>query len=334
MVPAFNEAQRLPDGFDRLAAAVMDGCVDLDRTEVLVVDDGSTDGTAAVAEALVAGLPHHRVHRSPVNRGKGAAVRTGIALARSPLVAHMDADMAIDPRAVPSLLDGLAATEIAIGSRALAESMVESRYLMRSLMGRSFNRLVTLGTTLHLSDTQCGFKAYRTPVARLLFHLVRIERFAFDVEVLTRARRLGLDITEVPVHWKHVDGSSIHPARDSLTMLADVMRSRLGLGDRPPVPALAVPHRQGSTDPDAAAVADALSRVTGDTPQPVIDTPTATVVLLPLLDSDELAATVAGLRAEFDGLALARRSYDLAALLSLGPLAGRIRCAHSGRPPG
>ena len=147
--------------------------MDLERTEVVVVDDGSTDETAATARQLLAPLPHHRVISLPVNRGKGAAVRTGVALARGPYVAYMDADMAIDPRAVPLLLDGLGSNDLAIGSRALADSMVEGTYAVRAVMGRLFNRLVTTGTGLGLHDTQCGFKAFRTPAARLLFHLVR-----------------------------------------------------------------------------------------------------------------------------------------------------------------
>ena len=191
VVPAFNEAYRLGDGFERFRAAVRTGAVDLDDTEVIVVDDGSDDDTAARARTLLADLPHHRVIRLPSNQGKGAAIRTGIRAARGTSTAYMDADMAIDPRAIPLLLDRLVANEAAIGSRSLPDSMVESRYMLRPLMGRLFNRLVTAGTDLDFLDTQCGFKAFRTEVARLLFHLVPIDRFAFDVEVLARRRSPG-----------------------------------------------------------------------------------------------------------------------------------------------
>ena len=163
---------------------------------------------------------------------------------------------------------------MAIGCRALPDSMVETTYVVRSLMGRLFNELVTMGTGLGLKDTQCGFKAFRTPVARLLFHLVRIDRFAFDVEVLARARRLGLTITEVPVHWKHVEGSTVHPLHDSFTMLADVYRSRRGLLAGPPVPALVGPARTlGSRLPrDLAArvVAACSPRPSTAAPVPVV----------------------------------------------------------------
>ncbi len=245
LVPALNEADRLPFAMERFDAAVADGAIDVERTEVVVVDDGSTDGTADTARRLLSHLPHHRVITLPANGGKGAAVRTGVALARTPVVAYMDADMAIDPRAVPTLLEALESSEAAIGSRALVDSMVDGTYAVRAVMGRLFNRLVTTGTGLGLQDTQCGFKAFRTPAARLLFHLVAIDRFAFDVELLARARRLGLRITEVPVQWKNVPGSSIHPLHDSLTMLSDVYRSRVGLLPTPAVPAVEVRGRIG-----------------------------------------------------------------------------------------
>ena len=238
VVPAFNEAHRLAEGMKRFDAAVSDGAVDLRRTEMLVIDDGSTDATAATARSLLTHLPHHAVISLPSNQGKGAAVRTGVARARGEFTAYMDADMAIDPRAIPALVNGLRTADLVIGSRTLADSMVESTYAVRSVMGQLFNRLVTPGTGLGLRDTQCGFKALRTPAARLLFHLVRINRFAFDVEILARAQQLGLSIAEVPVQWRHVTGSTVHPLYDSVTMLSDVWRSRLGLLPTPPVPSV------------------------------------------------------------------------------------------------
>ncbi len=247
IVPAFNEAARLPAGMERFTAAVDEGAVDVETTEVVLIDDGSTDETGVVGPATTGPPPPPPGGQPAANGGKGAAVRTGVALARGPYVAYMDADMAIDPRAVPSLLHALQSSEAAIGSRALAHSMVDGTYAMRAVMGRLFNRLVTTGTGLGLQDTQCGFKAFRTPAARLLFHLVGIDRFAFDVEVLARARRLGLRITEVPVHWKNVPGSTVHPLHDSVTMLADVYRSRYGFLTTPPVPAITVQEDRGVT---------------------------------------------------------------------------------------
>jgi hypothetical protein len=347
IVPAFNEADRLPAGMGRFDAAVADGAVRLNETEVVLIDDGSTDDTAAVARRLLAPLPHHRVISLPANGGKGAAVRTGVALARGPYVAYMDADMAIDPRAVPSLLDALRSSEAAIGSRALAHSMVDGTYAVRAVMGRMFNRLVTTGTGLGLQDTQCGFKAFRTPVARLLFHLVGIDRFAFDVELLERARRLGLRITEVPVHWKNVPGSTVHPLHDSLSMLADVYRSRYGFLPTLPVPAVIVRDGSGALGggtlggsalgggavgaAPAGALAERVGKVVADSldgaPVPLVGRGPSVTVLLPLVEPADVATVFSGLRAEFPSLEVTRRSLTLDGLAALGTLSGQLQAA-------
>jgi len=338
IVPAFNEADRLPAGMGRFDAAVADGAVRLNETEVVLIDDGSTDDTAAVARRLLAPLPHHRVISLPANGGKGAAVRTGVALARGPYVAYMDADMAIDPRAVPSLLDALRSSEAAIGSRALAHSMVDGTYAVRAVMGRMFNRLVTTGTGLGLQDTQCGFKAFRTPVARLLFHLVGIDRFAFDVELLERARRLGLRITEVPVHWKNVPGSTVHPLHDSLSMLADVYRSRYGFLTTSPVPAVIVRNGSGALGggalgggAPAGALAERVGKVVADSldgaPVPQVGRGPSVTVLLPLVEPAGVATVFSALRAEFPSLEVTRRSLTLDGLAALGTLSGQLQAA-------
>ncbi len=326
VVPAFNEAHRLGAGMARFEAAVSAGAVDLDRTEVLVVDDGSTDGTAAAAAKLLAPLPHHRVLRLPVNRGKGAAVRAGVAASRSAYTAYMDADMAIDPMAVPLLLEGLAHHDVAIGCRALPDSMVETTYVVRSLMGRLFNGLVTTGTGLGLKDTQCGFKAFRTPVARLLFHLVRIDRFAFDVEILARARRLGLTVTEVPVHWKHVEGSTVHPLHDSVAMVTDVVRSRRGLLAGPPVPSVSVRTGDGAAPPAdlARRVSSTLDEVLDGEPVPVVVGRSGVTALLAMVDPVDVARAHATLAGQLAPLQVSRRALPLDGLVALGPLAGRL----------
>ncbi len=326
VVPAFNEAHRLGAGMRRFDAAVSAGAIDLERTELVVVDDGSTDATVSTADKLLAALPHHRVVRLPTNRGKGAAVRAGVATARSRYTAYMDADMAIDPLAVPLLLDGLQRHDVAIGSRALPDSMVETTYVVRTLMGRLFNELVTTGTGLGLKDTQCGFKAFRTPVARLLFHLVRIDRFAFDVEILTRARRLGLTITEVPVHWKHVEGSTVHPLHDSVSMATDVYRSRRGLLAGPPVPTVSVRPGAGSDLGPRLAdrVSELLGHVLDGAPVPVLADGRGVTALLAMVDPADVARAHTALRDRFTPLEVIRRALPLDRLAALGPLAGRL----------
>ena len=329
IVPAFNEAPRLAEGMRRFEAAVSDGVVDIDRTEMLLVDDGSTDGTADTARALLTHLPHHGVVRLPENRGKGAAVRTGVALARGTYTAYMDADMAIHPRAIPMLVNGLRTNDLAIGSRALPDSMVESTHALRSVLGRLFNRLVTTGTGLHLPDTQCGFKAFRTPVARLLFHLVRIDRFAFDVEILALAHRLGLRITEVPVQWRHVSGSTVHPMRDSIPMLTDVYRSRLGLLATPSVPSVIVSDQSGDIETDVnGALAEQVRTVVAASlqgvPVPVVVSKRSVITMLPLVDPAESQVVLSALQAEFKGLSVSSQSIGIKTLRALGSLSDRL----------
>ncbi len=326
IVPAHNEVERLGDGLKRFHAAVDEGAIDLEHTELVVVDDGSTDATAQTARSLLADVPHHRVVSHGANQGKGAAIRTGVSMARGASSAFMDADFAIDPRSVPLLVEGLRTSDVVIGSRALPDSMVESTYALRSVMGSLFNRLVTLGTGLGLHDTQCGFKAFRTPVARLLFHLVRIDRFSFDVEILSRAQRLGLRIAEVPVQWRHVPGSTIHPLHDSFSMLADVYRSRLGLLPAPPFTAVLVGQRTGTagTDRLAAEIGSVVADTLGGTPVPLVAGPTAVTVLLPLVEPNLAAQVLSALQAEFGELGVRRRVSTFATLSELGPLAGRL----------
>ena len=336
IVPAYNEASRMAAGMRRFDAAVAAGAIDLDRTEVVLVDDGSTDRTAAEADKLLAPLPHHRVIRLPSNQGKGAAVRAGIASARSTYTAFMDADMAIDPLAVPLLLDGLERHDVAIGCRALADSMVETAYVVRTLLSRLFNEVVTLGTGLGLKDTQCGFKSFRTPVARLLFHLVRIDRFAFDVEVLARARRLGLTITEVPVHWKHVEGSTVHPLHDSVAMVTDVYRSRRGQLAGPPVPTIAVEPsdgRVGATPELRRRLAGLLHDLLDGAPVPIVTTGNGGVVaLLAMIEPEEVARVFPVIRDELAPDQVSRRALGLSGLIALGPLSGRLEASGASTP--
>jgi hypothetical protein len=140
----------------------------------------------------------------------------------------MDADMAIDPLQVPELVAALRDADVAIGSLALPGTRVDYGNVPRTVMGWTFNRIVNAATGVRLYDTQCGFKALRAPVARLLFHCSVIDRFAFDVEILFRARRMGLRIAEVPVRWDNARGSSIRPLRDPLSMVLDLASCRLG----------------------------------------------------------------------------------------------------------
>ncbi|MGP8059770.1 MAG: glycosyltransferase [Acidimicrobiales bacterium] len=330
VVPAFNEARRLGTGTERLQRAVDDGAVDPERTEIIVVDDGSTDGTAECAQDLLAGFPHLQVLSQPVNAGKGAAVRAGVAAARGSAIAHMDADMAIDPVQIKELIAGLDHADIAIGSRTLAESSAERALVRRSLMGRAFNGLVNVITHVGLRDTQCGFKAFRAPVAHLLFDLTVIDRFAFDVEVLTTARRLGFSITEVPVRWQHVGGSRIRPLSDPASMAADLLRIGSRLSAPRVVPAISV-----AVAPGGPSITEAVCAIAGNG-FPVVDrSPGRLLVLLPLSDARRRSDLVDQLAA-LPGVSTHQLSVTLRQLRHMAPLVlrGTLRPGRGGRPGG
>jgi glycosyltransferase involved in cell wall biosynthesis len=223
VVPASNEARRLGPSLDTLAA---DPSLRRRRTEVIVVDDGSHDTTAVVAVEHLVDLPRGRLLRLPWHLGKGAAVRFGVASARGDVVVFMDADLATDLAALPRLFDELERADVVVGSRRAPGAVVEGVTYARALMHDAFS---SQASRMHLgvSDPQCGFKGFSAQAAATLFPLSRVDGFGFDIEILLLARRLGLRVVEVPVHWHAVAGSKVRPLLDPLTMTVDVMRTRL-----------------------------------------------------------------------------------------------------------
>lgn len=225
VIPAYNEAARLPATLRALTERFAGT-----GTEVVVVDDGSADDTADVARAASTEALPLTVLRLPVNRGKGAAVRTGVTATTGEVVLYMDADLATDLGSLDAFLEHLAAADVVVGSRAVPGATVHNTTALRTVMGRTFNRMVRLIARLDVHDSQCGFKAFRGDVGRLLFALSEVDGFAFDPEVLVIARILGYRIVEVPVDWTAVDGSSVRPLKDSLVtgaaLLATVVRRR------------------------------------------------------------------------------------------------------------
>ncbi|MBV8235677.1 MAG: glycosyltransferase family 2 protein [Acidimicrobiia bacterium] len=218
VVPAYNEARRLGDSLPPLLDMARDA-----GAELIVVDDGSDDDTSQVAAAYLAGVPGSKLVRLALNSGKGAAVRAGVAHARGRSIVFMDADLATELSDLPTLLEALETADIAIGSRVVSGATVDGASSARAHMGRTFNRVARKVTGLELRDTQCGFKAFRAPVAQLLFHLGVVDGFAFDVEILALARRMGYRVAEVPVHWHAVPGSRVDVVRDPARMLRDVV---------------------------------------------------------------------------------------------------------------
>lgn len=224
VVPAYREAERIAGTIARLR----DALVPLERVEIVVVDDGSGDGTADAARAAGADL----VVVQPVNRGKGAAVRAGMAAATGEVRAFIDADLSYPPeqllRLHAAVVEGW---DVVVGSRKHVETttLVKARRL-RELSGRVFNLLTEIVLLGQYRDTQCGLKAVRGDVAGMLFPRMRVDRFAFDVELFHLAERDRLSVLEVPVTLANSDASTVRLGRDSLGMVRDLFRIRRWAG--------------------------------------------------------------------------------------------------------
>ena len=211
IIPAYNEEKRLP-----ATLAQIREWLERDRwefAEILVVDDGSRDGTVAVAEACsgVAGVPV-RVLRNPGNCGKGHSVRRGMLEAKGEWALFTDADLSAPIADLEKLWSAAErqSAEVAFGSRAVDRSLVGvHQSFLREVSGRLFNLAMRAVTGLPYRDTQCGFKLFRTTAAREIFGRQRLERFGFDVETLFIARKLGYRALEVPVRWNNVEGTKV-----------------------------------------------------------------------------------------------------------------------------
>ncbi len=224
VIPSYNEELRLPATLEQIAAYLPRLGGD---TEILVVDDGSKDRTAEVAESFRKTLPTLRVISNGVNRGKGFSVRHGMLEARGHSVLFTDADLSAPIEEAPKLLDALKTYDVAIGSRALDRSLItvhESRF--REFAGIIFNTIVRVILRLPFVDTQCGFKAFRREKCQILFQQQRIERFGFDPELLYLARHHGLRTIEIPVRWGHSPATKVSMFRDSIHMFLDVFTIR------------------------------------------------------------------------------------------------------------
>ena len=224
IIPSFNEELRLPRTLELIASYIK---ASNRRTEVLVVDDGSTDRTAEVAASFAERVADLRVLKNGTNRGKGYSVRHGMQEARGETVLFTDADLSAPIEEADKLLAALPQYDVAIGSRAMNRELIEvHESAFREFAGIIFNRIVRIVLWLPFVDTQCGFKAFRREPCRIIFDQQRIERFGFDPELLYLARHHGLKATEIPVRWSHSPATKINMLRDSLLMFVDVFTIR------------------------------------------------------------------------------------------------------------
>lgn len=228
VIPAFNEAARLGASLRTVIDYLNK---DAAGSELIVVDDGSTDDTAAVAERNLADASsvNARLIRLKPNRGKGYAVRQGLLSAQANIVLFSDADLSSPITETPKLIEPIKTGEgdLTFGSRALDRSLIGVHQPWRREQGgRVFNLIVRLATGLPFWDTQCGFKAFRMSVCRPLIEAARIDRFGFDVELLYLAHLAQLRLREVPVRWDHNEGSKVDVMRDSFRMFNEVRHIR------------------------------------------------------------------------------------------------------------
>jgi glycosyltransferase involved in cell wall biosynthesis len=221
VIPAYNESARIEATLIRVMTCVETQGWD---AEVLVVDDGSKDDTAAIVEAWMDRYPRLHLVKNPGNRGKGYSVRNGLLQAAGDVVMFTDADLSAPMEEASLLLTAIeAGADVAIGSRWMDRArQTIHQPLYRQFFGRCFNAITRGVMGLPFKDTQCGFKAFRREAAQVIFRLQRIERWGFDPEILFIARKLKYRIMEVPVTWGHDERSRMSYLKDGMKMLEEM----------------------------------------------------------------------------------------------------------------
>jgi dolichyl-phosphate beta-glucosyltransferase len=224
VIPAYNEDSRIGptlQELDRYLGQLL-------TCELVLVDDGSTDNTVQTAQSAVAHSRSFRIIRLNENQGKGAAVRAGILHSSGSSIFVVDADLPYRLDAFDKALEYLeSGAEVIIGARDHSQSEIDASYpRYRSIAGRWFSRIVNWQVPVQVFDTQCGFKAFRQDVAKELFQPLQTRRYAYDIELLLRARLAGRRVEMIPVKLARQHGSRVRFFRDSIRMLEDLRKIR------------------------------------------------------------------------------------------------------------
>ena len=228
VIPAYNESDRLTGPL----VTVVDFAQQTDlNIEIIVVDDGSTDGTADVARSILAASPDipSIVIRYEKNRGKGFAIKTGLLAASADIALFTDADLSTPIEEIHKLTDPIKSGDfdVTFGSRALDRTLIGTHQpWQREQGGKVMNLIIRKMSGLPFADTQCGFKAFNMVKFRPLLDLMKIDRFGFDIEFLFVANYHGLRLTEIPVRWNDVAGSKVSVVRDTRRMIGELMQIR------------------------------------------------------------------------------------------------------------
>jgi dolichyl-phosphate beta-glucosyltransferase len=225
ILPAYNERARIAATLDKILAHATGRDWNL---EILVVNDGSSDGTAKIVREYASKHAAVRLLENPGNRGKGYSVRNGMLHARGDILLFSDADLSSPIEEADKLFAAIGkGADIAIGSRWLDRRLqIRRQPLYRRFFGRIFNLALRIILGLGFKDTQCGFKAFTRRSAQIIFPLQKIERWGFDPELLYLAKSFGFVVHEIPVAWSHREGTRIHPLRDGIRMFGELLRIR------------------------------------------------------------------------------------------------------------
>jgi dolichyl-phosphate beta-glucosyltransferase len=230
VVPAYNEEKRIENPLDKVVHYLRNH---FNQWELIYSDDGSTDGTAAKLLKMKEKYPEIKVVTAPKNKGKGSAVRIGMKAASGNIVLFSDTDFSTPIEETERLIDFLQnGYDVAIASRGLSASQVEVHQAWaREMMGKLFNILLRSLLPLDFMDTQCGFKMFSRKAVDIILPKMHLDGFAFDVEMLVIAQANQLQIAEVPVIWRNVLDSRVHPIRNSMEMIRDILivRHRLAM---------------------------------------------------------------------------------------------------------